>query len=93
MGNWKIQSKWSLSSEQNAGKKKKCLDYIPESSDSDLIAIQQAVQNVIMPEMSPETQNMVVATKKPRKRVQLKYGEVLTSSESLKRLNKDGQND
>lgn len=69
--------------------RKKCLDYIPESSDGDVTAIQQAVRDVIMPKMSSATQNMVASAKKRRKRVQMKYGEVLSSSESMKRLKED----
>ena len=67
---------------------KKCLDYTAKSSDGDVAvtAIQQAVLDVIMPQMSTETESIVKQRKKPRKRVQMKYGEVLTSPESMKRL-------
>ena len=54
--------------------RKKCLDYIAKSSDGDVAvtAIQQAVLDVIMPQMSTETESIVKQRKKPRKRVQMK---------------------
>ena len=39
-----------------------------------------------MPQMSTETVSIMKQRKKTRKRVQMKYGEVLTSPESMKRL-------
>ena len=61
------------------------MDYIAKSNDGDVAvtAIQQAVLDVIMPQMSTETESIVKQRKKPRKRVQMKYGE--TSPESMKR--------
>ena len=68
--------------------RKKCLDYIPESSNGDVAvsARRQAVADVIMPQMSTETVSIMKQKQKTRKRVQMKYGEVLTSPESMKRL-------
>jgi len=68
----------------------KCVDYINDDTDNEnVIAIQTAVKAVIFPDPSTETSQIMTQSKKRRKRVQMKTGEVLSSPQSLQRLQQE----
>ena len=71
--------------------RKRCLHDVWESTNGDVAvaAVQQAVREVIDPEMSSTRQKIVKESKTKRKSVPIKQGEILTSPVSLKRLEGD----